>query len=157
MDIFVQQLITQTNDQKEFLKVVESIPPIYWWDTMCEYRKQMKRKQKKYYFYLVTFTLRAEIEENNKLIEDYIISQFEDRPPLHIEEAYIAQELTKKGKPHWHVAVKTGTCLKKDRFNYYIKKYGFVDISKSNHKSLKESLNYISKDTMPKKLVIKYT
>ncbi len=111
-----------------------------------EIKKQMdiKYKPKKYYYYLITFTLK----ENHKdytLIENYILGQVE-RKALHIVEAHYTKELTKKGRPHWHVAVKSEKCIPKNRFNYYEKKYGKIDISKSVTNTIDESINYINKE-----------
>lgn len=108
-----------------------------------------------YYFYLVTFTLRPEIESSQyDEIESYIKKQFTERPSLKIKEAHIVRELTKKGVAHWHVSVKTSVPLKKDRFHYYVKKYGQIDISKNKAQNLEDGKNYISKSNIPTALVI---
>lgn len=104
----------------------------------------------KKYVYLVTFTKKDETDDS--IIEKYIINQFK-RKPLKITEAHIVKELTKKGKSHWHVAVETEKPLKKDRFNYYIKKYGLIDISKNREQNIQTTLNYISKDNLPTKII----
>jgi len=152
---FVRRLVENTNNKDEFLNIVEEIPLSEWWDTMKAYRDKVHSMQKKKYYYLVTFTLRPDIGEEG--IEDYIISQFENRIPMQVEKAYIVKEYTKKQKTHWHVSVCTNKFLKKNMFNYYVRKYGFVDIRKSRLNSIEESLNYISKVDTPKELVISYT
>jgi len=152
---FIEKLMKNTNDNEEFDKVCLDIPNEEWFDIMCEYRKRMHKKNKRYY-YLITFTLRPDIEEKEeKNIFQYIISQFEDRPPLQISEAYIVQERTKSDRAHWHVAVSSKVTLSKNMFHYYSSKYGFVDISKSRNNTLEESLKYISKDGTPTKLAIR--
>lgn len=151
----------KSNDMKKALKVYQRIFSDYENFTRA-FKKYAKSIEGKSYYYLVTFTLDKTKEKTIKNlnsegglveIEKYIISQFQ-RPPLQVKKAYIVQEETKNGDPHWHVSVKTGTCLKKDRFNYYQKIYGYVDISKTRHKSMEESLNYISKSNTPTEIII---
>lgn len=115
------------------------------------FRQRMKQRELKTYEYLVTFTVKPTITDSEALIESYIIKQFKQKPKQVIE-AHISKEYTKKGAPHWHVAVQTTKALKKDRFNYYIQKYGSIDISKSRLKSIQESINYINKDSQSFKI-----
>lgn len=106
---------------------------------------------RKEYMYLVTFTIDTKkyTEKNYDEIKKYIIKQFQ-RKPLQVTKAQIVQEGNGKDKHiHWHVAVHTMTPLKKDRFHYYIKKYGNIDISKSKSNSYDELQNYISKEVVP--------
>ncbi len=124
------------------------------------YTKIVAGNKRKNYHYLITFTLKPNTscdEENIKLIQDYIISQLTQRPSLQIKEAHIVKELTKNNMPHWHCAVRTHKCIKKDRFNYYIKKYGFIDICKTHAQTLQESINYMSKSNTPTKLSLDIT
>lgn len=118
-----------------------------------EFVKYVTKKDLKKYRYLITFTLPEDHKHDEDEVEHYIVKQFQQRPVLQIEKAYMVKERTQKDIAHWHVAVCSTRCLKKDRFNYYIKKYGFVDISKSKAQHLEESLNYISKEVLPKKIV----
>lgn len=110
-------------------------------------------KDQKFYFYLVTFTLKPTSLQQADLAEAYIRAQFTDRPALQVVEAHYVRELTKNGVPHWHVAVKTTKPLAKDRFNYYENLFGQTDVSKNKHKNLNDALNYISKSGTPTKLV----
>ncbi len=105
------------------------------------------------YNYMITFTLRPDIpyKEIEDSIEQYIVRQFK-RAPLQILRSHYVKEYTKAGVPHWHVAVETTKCLKTDRFNYYKKLYGHVDISASRHKNYDILLNYLAKDNLPIKL-----
>jgi len=121
-------------------------------DVLEEFIAIVKDHRKELFCYLVTFTLKPSIQptEYDK-IQQYIISQFR-RPPLKVVEAHIVREMTQNNVAHWHVAVSTNKWLKKDRLNYYIKKYGKVDISKSKHNSIQESMNYISKVDTPTKI-----
>lgn len=105
------------------------------------------------YCYLVTFTLRPEAVGNADEAEIYIKKQFTTRPSLQVREAHVVRELTKLQVPHWHVSVRTRIPLKKDRFQYYEKLYGRVDISKNKAQNLEDGLNYISKSNTPEKLV----
>lgn len=101
-----------------------------------------KDKKKKYY-YLVTFTLRN-IPEDIESIEEYIVSQA-NRRALQILEFHWVREYTKAEVPHWHVCIVTTKALKKDRFNYYIQRYGNIDISKNKAQTTDEMLNYMTK------------
>ncbi len=155
-DYYVHKLIEYRYDKMEFIAICRDIPDYEFWNIMNDFRKEMRNRNIKTYYYLVTFTISPDIEDNQiDDIQSYIISQFENRPALHICEAYICKEYTKELRPHWHVAVSTHKSLKKDRFNWYQKKYGFVDVSKSKIKSLDESINYIAKEGIPMKLDIK--
>jgi len=115
----------------------------------------------KYYYYLVTFTLKEELHRpdlnyrSNHFdpIENYIQKQFTDRPSLGTKEAYVVREATKKGTPHWHVSVKTDRPLKKDRFHYFTQKYGQIDISKNKAQNLEDGKNYIAESDTPEELV----
>lgn len=118
------------------------------WDELDIYKKS---KQKKYYYYLITFTLKEDTNDEEK-IHQYIKKQLQ-RKALKIVEAHLAKEYTKKGRPHWHASVKSEKYLAKDRFNYFVKKYGNIDISKNNSQTLEESINYINKSTTSEQIV----
>ncbi len=118
-----------------------------------EIQRQVKDRTKRYYCYLITFTLTKMYSPDAlETIKKYVISQMK-RPALRIKEAHYVQELTKNGIPHWHFSVKSEKYIAKNRFNYYEKKYGFVDISKSVSNSLDESLNYINKVSPSVKII----
>lgn len=142
---------------KVFLNLPEDDRPDYFMkhreDITRNMRSYLKTMDQKYHYYMVTFTLKDEMKEEYDSAESYISSQFTSRPALSIVEAHISQEFTKKGVHHWHVAVKTKKPLCKNRFNYYQKIYGNIDISKTKCQNLQESLNYISKDIIPKQLI----
>lgn len=107
------------------------------------------------YRYLVTFTVdpRKSGHKSTNEIYDYIYKQFK-RTPLQVKQAYIVQEGDGKKKHiHWHVAVETNKALKKDRFNYYTKKYGNIDISKTKAETLQHALKYISKEAEPQCII----
>lgn len=112
-----------------------------------EYLDSLDVPLKKTYLYLVTFTLKPECVAQADQIEVYIKKQFTSRPTLQIVTAHIARELTKSGVPHWHVQVESSTPLSKDRFDYYRKIYGHVDISRTKAKTPQKTLEYISKET----------
>lgn len=124
---FVKHNTTITKNMNEFF------------DTLCD--------SKKHYYYMVTFNLKPECVSKADEIDSYIRKQFTHRPALQIVDANISRELTKAGVDHWHVQVTTTTPLSKDRFDYYIKRYGCIDISKSYSQNPKNTLKYISKST----------
>lgn len=113
----------------------------------------------KVYRYLVTFTLKdseyakcvADISYED-VIEKYIRKQLL-RAPLQVVESHLVKEYGVKSKrTHWHCSMSTSIYLKHDRFDYYEKKYGKVDISKTEAQTLEHGLKYISKDSLPTKL-----
>ncbi len=120
----------------------------------AEIQRQVKDRELKYYYYLITFTLKPEIKTDIEKIKikKFILEQCR-RPALHIVEAEYVEELTANGVEHWHIAVKSKKFIAKNRFNYYEKNYGHVDISKSTINSMSESLNYINKVTKSTKLI----
>lgn len=142
-------LISDEDRAAHYMKHYRIMTP----DNMRQYFIQEDKKKKlKYYCYLVTFTLSPKNTTSAEIVEEYIRSQFL-RAPLKVTEAHMTKELTKKGVPHWHVSVKTTLPLKKDRFNYYIQKYGAIDISKSRAQNLEEGINYINKSNISSKII----
>lgn len=119
-----------------------------------EYVKWLKQKdelsKQKNYYYLITFTLVD--KDNESSAEAYIIRQTE-RSALKLQSYEYVKEYTKAGMPHWHVSAVTTKPLKKDRFHYYSKKYGSIDLSRSKAQHDFEALNYISKSATPTKLL----
>ncbi len=109
----------------------------------------------KLYSYLMTFTLSPELvpyyKELKKLtpVFKYICKQFR-RSPLGVTKAQIVMEGDGKTLHyHWHVAVQTKIPLKKDRFHYYQRIYGNIDIKGKDYDSYDTILNYISKINSP--------
>lgn len=122
--------------------------PAYFRRRIEELATQMEKK----YRYLLTFTVR-EVPDDEDEIENYIILQMK-RPPLKIYNAYIVKEYGgQNGRVHWHVAVESLRALKKDRFHYYQKKYGLLEVNRTKAQNLHETLNYISKDDIPRRIV----
>lgn len=117
---------------------------------IVSYAKKLANENKTYR-YLVTFTLKEDGQDEDK-IEAYIIKQLH-RDPLKIIEAHLAKEYTKNGRAHWHCPIATKKPLKKDRFHHYIKLYGSIDISKTKAQNLLEGINYINKDAVSKKII----
>ena len=107
---------------------------------------------KKDYIYMITFTLKPSYDGPDEEVELFIEAQAE-RKALNIKKFVYVKEKTKKGVSHWHALVVTDKCLKKDRFNYYIKKYGNIDISRNKAQTDQEILNYLSKSGTPKQLL----
>lgn len=118
-----------------------------------QYLKDQDQKNFQYY-YLVTFNLAKKPDATELAkIKKYIVDQFTDRPALQITRAVLVMEYTKAGVEHFHVSCSSKKPLSKDRFNYFTKLYGFVDISKNKTKNLNDGLNYITKVGTPEILV----
>lgn len=111
--------------------------------------RHLSDKVKKKYIYMVTFTLRDKKKYDKA--RDYIYRQHE-RIQLKVIEYHVVEELTKAGMPHWHVAIETEKPLKKNRFNYYSKLYGNIDLSRTKGQLIDSVLNYMSKSNTPEKL-----
>ncbi len=141
-------LPTSVEKQDYYLEKVElSIPKIQEWHQQFKKYNATVRN----YVYLCTFTKSPDNKTSDEKIEAYIIKQFK-RPPLKVVEAHIVKEFTKNNVAHWHVAVETEKPLKKDRFNYYTKIHGFVDINKNMVTNIDTTLNYISKSGTPSQI-----
>lgn len=112
---------------------------------------EKKELIKKSYFYLITFTVKPSFTDYDT-VRDFVKSQAQ-RKALKFKQFYFSEEKHKSGVPHWHCAVQTEKPLKRDRFNFYVRKYGHVDVSRTNVQTIQESLNYISKDTEPERLL----
>lgn len=102
---------------------------------------------------MLTFTLKPEAVSKAKEAEKWIIKQAERKQTLGIKNMHMVQELTEKGVPHWHVVIETSKPMKADRFHYYRKIYGFVDVSRTKAQTTQEALNYISKHNEPVQLL----
>ena len=116
-----------------------------------EFKRQLREEslQGKLYIYMLTFTIdpkkHPEITpEITDVIDDLIKSQA-SRTALKIKNYSYVKEFHKDGRPHWHALIVTYKALAKDRFNYYISKYGNIDISKNNSQQTDEIVNYMSK------------
>ncbi len=114
---------------------------------------KLQDKQNKKYYYMITFTLNDKSKDEDPIkINKYIISRLQ-RPALKIEKAHIVQELTQQDRPHWHASVISKKYISQDRFKYYTKQYGNIDISKNHSQNYKTMLTYISKSTIPKQII----
>ena len=102
------------------------------------------------YRYLLTFTVGHKHDEDE--VEAYIIKQL-NRKPLRLLQAYLVKEYTKKGIAHWHCPIESAIPIKKDRFNYYKKLYGNLDLSRTKAQNLEEGINYTSKDSLARKII----
>lgn len=122
------------------------------------FHKQISKAIKKIneqYNYMLTFTVDLKkksisTDDDIKEIEDYIIKLISSRSLNHIVKSHIVYEIGSNGNHHWHVYANCTKCLKKQRFQTYIKKYGNVDISRSKTNNTDEIINYMSKDGIPK-------
>lgn len=119
-------------------------------------RKQIIDSERKKYMYMLTFTLdpkKNEITEDLESTVSTLIENQSNRDALKITYFAYSKEYTKAKLPHWHVVIVTLKPLKKDRFQFYTKKYGNLDLSRTNGTTPLEALNYISKDVEPKVLI----
>jgi len=114
----------------------------------AHYTSTIKKAKLKRYIYLVTFTLKPDAINEAAKAEQYVIQQVA-RSALHLVSFVYVKELTKQGVPHWHCVVETTEPLKKNRFAYYEKLYGHVDLSRTKGQTTHEALAYISKDGDP--------
>lgn len=155
----IQSDYMKTEKYKLAKQELESIYSDYFGNviTSTVFFKRLKTlfngKPKKRYFYLLTFTLRDEAMDLINNAEQYIIKQA-SRKALKFVQFYYVKEFHKSGKPHWHVSCETLKPLKKDRFNYYTKLYGHVDLSRTKAQTMDEALNYISKSSKPTKILL---
>lgn len=111
--------------------------------------KHIKKVTKNYY-YMVTFTLKAESQYDDA--KKYVYRQHK-RPKLPITRYSVVEELTKRGVPHWHCAIKASAPLKKDRFSQYSKVYGYVDFSRNFSTNYDTMIKYMSKTNIPLQLL----
>lgn len=116
------------------------------------FKKYYKQKeiQNRKYIYMLTFTVSETLhkkisEELADEIEEYLRAIEKRKSVLKIIKFSLVREYHKNGRPHWHALIETLKCLKKDRFNYYIKKYGFIDISRNKAQTDTEIINYLHK------------
>lgn len=122
-------------------------------DFTKSFKQSVNKLERKKYYYMITFTLAKDYTEKEyKEIEKFIETQA-FRPALQIEKASIVKELTKRGRPHWHMSIVSTKIIKKDRFNYYANLYGTIDISKNRHNNDSEMMNYMSKSAIIKPLI----
>jgi len=92
--------------------------------------------------YFVTFTLKPEANATEALA---YIKGLPKRKALRITKFELVGEETKNGVPHWHTLITSVKSIVKNRFDYYAKKYGFVDYKRIKDGDREEVLNYMSK------------
>lgn len=117
---------------------------------IARYFKFLDDRTVKKYRYLITFTLNNPAKAVEA--EQYVRDQSK-RKHLDLTRWVMAKEYTKKGVPHWHCAVEARKPIKKNRFQYYEKLYGFIDVSRTKGQNLDEALQYISKESVPEILL----
>lgn len=126
------------------LRIFSGITPEYqaFKKAFIEYCDSSRFKS---YLYMVTFTIdKKKFKGIDDEVEAFIRRQA-TRKPLKITRFLLVKEYCKSGVAHWHALIKTIIPLKKDRFNYYISKFGRIDISKSKTNDEDEIINYMSK------------
>jgi len=141
------QLVAQyiEHDAREYLT--------WFYERTLQYKKdKMTKKVDKSYEYLVTLTLAKDpIEDTVERVEK-AIRLYSKSTVLLPSKFYYAMELTKAGRPHWHIYVKCSQPLKSDFFRTHKKNFGTVHIVKITNGTTDNIKKYISKDTIPIKL-----
>lgn len=115
------------------------------------FSKHLKNSTCRRYIYMLTFTIDANKGKGEEFYSaaEKIVIDTAERTALQLLQYQYVKEYTKQGIPHWHALVVTKKPLKKDRFNYYIKKFGNIDISKNKAQQSSEIINYMSKISEP--------
>lgn len=155
------------NQYKEILKFIKDVKaglqgamspstqtsPLY--STMFRQALEEVEKENRSYRYLITFTLdpkKGDIKCNKYIakVSAYVVKQLR-RKPLGLSNVYFVQEGGDQDNKHihWHASVTATKPLKKDRFDYYKKLYGNVDISHTKAQTQDEAINYMSKQSTP--------
>lgn len=124
------------------------------WVQLCEelfsYVKKLKPNNK--YQYIITFTIDPKLNEINdeliKKVENYILNlkPFRESNENTLRCDYVREGDGKEKHIHWHFSIISKVFIIKKVFNYYEKKFGFVQISKSSDKNYKNRLDYINKE-----------
>lgn len=153
-EYLVQEMLGKyTGDQKYDRCVKEGIDFTAYLKAEFDYSMaQYKNKVGGKYAYFITFTLKPSADEEHaqKLIDDTINRQ----EALGLLEMRYVKEHTKAGQAHWHCYVRSTKPIKKDRFNYYIKKCGNIDIKSAKSKDAREIENYMLKEADEIKVLI---
>lgn len=148
----------------QYLKALQEGEDTEWVNTYVgrpdfhkAFKKALKGTKLKRYIYMVTYTVdpKKHPEMTDSLeqeVQAFIESQGK-RSALGVLRYEYVKEHHKDGRPHWHALVETSRPLKKDRFNYFVKKYGNVDIAKNKAQQNTEILNYISKVETPTRVI----
>lgn len=109
-------------------------------------------REEKIFKYLITFTIdpKKPYKSTNE-IETYIVKLLSKLPCL--EECYYVKEHP-LSNVHWHAIVKLkGQAIKYNKFDYYKRHIGIVDISKSRITNSDEfSSKYLQKEAQPIKI-----
>jgi len=106
----------------------------------------------KIYKYMITFTVDPKKTYGGQdKIENYIVKLLSKLPCL--EECYYVKEHP-HSNVHWHAIVRLkGQAIKFNKFDYYKRNIGRVDISKSKVTNSDEfSSKYLQKESMPIKI-----
>jgi len=94
------------------------------------------------YEYFITFTLKPDASKDDAL--EYI-KNIKRREALGVVKFEMVDELTKNGGIHWHILLTSIKSVPKNRFDYYSKKFGFLDYRRVKCGDRDEVLNYMSK------------
>lgn len=157
---YYEAFYTQVLEAFEYYDKEHKFPPSEHYRTVDEYanttvgityaltNRLFAKKGK--YKYFITFTLKSKdlYEKAKELV--YAIGQRKEA--LTITKFEIVEETTKQGMPHWHVLVHSEKCIKKNRFNTYTQKYGFIQIKPITTANDDEIINYINKENVSQEL-----
>lgn len=123
-------------------------------DLLQNVLKTTRSTKTNYYYYLITFTLKAKFHDGKQwdYIENYIKNRLR-APGLNIMECYFNREYTEAGTAHWHASVRSSKIIKQSRFDNYKKKYGILQVNKTFSNTLDFSKAYCGKDSKYERLI----
>lgn len=146
------QVETQEEKTQIYLKEVYEKGVHEQFKLAIKYNLKKRDKQNKKYYYLITFTLKPDVDVVDIIIENYIIQRLK-RKALNIIKCGFVKEYTKNGVAHWHAAVISTKYISKDRFKYYEKLYGIVDIDKNYSQNYEFMNTYINKSNTSRLII----
>lgn len=113
--------------------------------------------------YLVTFTVNPNLKHiKSKTLEQLItygdtavrgLAKLKEITKCEIVNFVYALEHTKRGQPHWHLALETRKPCPKSNFRDMVRKLGKVDYDKSVSNDILNCLTYIRKENEPQVII----
>lgn len=114
------------------------------------------QKDKYPHLYMVTLTFDPKKISKFKNLDKEVSKFFDSLPKqkalcksLPLTLVY-SKEHHKSGAHHYHICLQTEKPCSKEPFRYWSRKFGQIDFSTSKTRDVKETLTYISKETVPK-------
>lgn len=148
MDQLINELFGtgKTATAKMFACMDKNIPFEDYCLAEYEHVKTIKKQSvKPKYAYFITFTLKPDAKEEDAIALINNIPLRKDA--LGIISMDIVKEHTQNGVAHWHSYITSTKPIKKDRFNYYIRKCGNIDVKKARTADKQEIENYMLKES----------